>query len=62
MNGDDIMKEVRTIRKQLAASRDYNVRALFVEAKKRQEGSGRKVVKLPPRLLKIADKKLETAT
>ncbi len=62
MNGDDIMKEVRTIRQQLAASHDYNVRALFVEAKKRQEGSGRKVVKLAPRLLKIADKKLKTAT
>ncbi len=57
MNHDDIIQEVRTIREQLAASHGYNVRALFAEAKKRQRESGRKVVKLTPRRLKIADEK-----
>ena len=58
MNHDHIIKEVRAIREQLAASHGYNVRALFAEAKKRQKESGRKVVKLAPRLLKIADEKV----
>ena len=57
MNHDDIIKEVRTIREQLAASHGYNMRALFAAAKKRQQESGRKVVKLTPRRLKIADEK-----
>lgn len=57
MNHDDIIKKVRKIREQLAASHGYNVRALFAEAKKRQEESGRKVVTLIPRRLKIADEK-----
>ena len=57
VNHDDIIKEVRKIREQLAASHDYNVRALFAEAKKRQKESGRKVVKLTPRRLKFADEK-----
>ncbi|MCY3868630.1 MAG: hypothetical protein OXG87_03670 [Gemmatimonadetes bacterium] len=57
MNHDHIIKEVRTIREQLAASHGYNVRALFAAAKKRQQESGRKVVKLTPRRLKIADEK-----
>ena len=58
MNHDHIIKEVRMIREQLAASHGYNVRALFAEAKKRQKDSGRKVVKLTPRHLKIADEKV----
>jgi hypothetical protein len=57
MNHDDIIKEVRTIREQLAAQRGYDVRALFEEAKKRQQGSERKIVKLAPRLLEIVDPK-----
>lgn len=57
MNHDHIIKEVRKIREQLAASHGYNVRALFAEAKKRQKKSGRKVVKLTPRRLTIADEK-----
>lgn len=56
MDHDDIIKEVRTIREQLAALHDYNVRTLFMEAKKRQQASKRKVVKLAPRLLKMAEK------
>ncbi len=57
MNHDYIIKEVRMIREQLAASHGYNVRALFAEAKKREKESGRMVVKLAPRRLKIADEK-----
>ena len=57
MNHDDIIKEVRTIREQLAAQGGYDVRALFEEAKKRQQGSERKIVKLVPRLLEVADQK-----
>ena len=49
MNHDDIIKEVRTIREQLAAQHSYNVRALFAAAKERQQESERKVVKLVPK-------------
>lgn len=48
---DDIIKEVRAIRERLAAGQDYCVRALFVEAKERQQESGRQLVRLAPRLL-----------
>jgi hypothetical protein len=51
MNHDEIIKEVRTLREQLAARKGYDVRALYEEAKKRQQESDRKVVKLAPRLL-----------
>ena len=44
-----VLEEVRTIREQLAAQHDYNVRALFVAAKERQQESERKVVKLVPK-------------
>ena len=51
MNHDDIIEEVRTIREKLAAQHDYNVRALFHDAKRRQQESRRRVVKLMPRFL-----------
>lgn len=51
MSHDDIIEEVRTIREQLAARHNYDVRALFVEAKQRQQESERRVVELAPRLL-----------
>ena len=51
MNDDDIIKEVRMIREQLAAQHAYGVRALFAAARKRQQESGRKVVKLEPKPL-----------
>ena len=57
MNHDDIINEVRTLREQLAARHNYDVRALYEEAKKRQQGSKRKVVKLAPRLLERAGEK-----
>ena len=49
MNHDDIIKEVRTIREQLAVQHAYDVRALFASAKERQQESERKVVKLVPK-------------
>ncbi len=49
MSHDDIIREVRTIREQLAARHDYNVRALFAAAKERQQESERKVVTLEPK-------------
>lgn len=52
MNQDEIIKEVRSIREQLAAKHNYNVRALFEEAKKKQQKSERKVVTLTPKRLK----------
>lgn len=51
MNQDDIIEDVRTIREQLAARHDFDVRALFGEAKQRQQESERRVVELAPRLL-----------
>ncbi len=38
MNHYDSIKEVRTMREQLAAQHSYNVRALFAAARKRAEG------------------------
>ena len=49
MNHDYIIKEVRTVREQLATQHAYNVRALFAAAKERQQESERKVVKLVPK-------------
>lgn len=57
MNHDDIIKEVRALREQLAVRHSYNVRVLFEEAKKRQQRSERRVVKLVPRLLETATEK-----
>ena len=57
MNYDDIIKDVRALREQLAARHNYDVRALYEEAKKRQQISERKVVKLAPRLLETAAEK-----
>ena len=51
MSHDDIIEEVRTFRDHLAARHDYDVRALFVEAKQRQQESERRVVELAPRFL-----------
>ena len=37
MSHDDIIKEVRNLREQLAAQHGYNVRALYEDAKKCQQ-------------------------
>ena len=57
MNHDDIIKEVRTIREQLAATHNYDVRALFLDAKRRQQESRRRVVELAPRFLDSANRR-----
>ena len=51
MNHDEIIKEVREIREQLAAQKNHDVRMLYEEAKQRQRKRNRQVVRLKPRLL-----------
>ena len=51
MNHDDIIKEVREIREQLAAQRSHNVRMLYEEARQRERECKRRGVRLKPRLL-----------
>ena len=57
MHRDEIIEEVRTIRERLAAQKGYDIRALYEEAKKRQQESDRKVVTLVPKLLENAEEK-----
>ena len=54
---DEVIREVRAIREALAAEHDYDVRALFEAARRRQEESGRKVVQLESRRIesKVGD-------
>lgn len=49
MGQDEIIQEVRAIREDLAARHDYDVRALYEEAKRREREGGRKVIQLEPR-------------
>jgi hypothetical protein len=58
MNHDEIIREVRAIRDRLAAREGYDVRALYDEAKQRQQGSNRKIVDLKPRLLAVVREKI----
>jgi hypothetical protein len=46
---DPIVAEVRQAREALAARFNYDLRAIFEDARKRQAEGGRKVVRLPPR-------------
>ena len=46
---DKIIREVRAVREELAARHDYDVRALYEAAKKRQRESKREVISLKPR-------------
>ena len=57
MDRDEIIEEVRTIRERLAAQKGYDIRALYEEAKKRQQESDRKVVALVPKLLENTEEK-----
>ena len=57
MHRDEIIEEVRTIRERLAAQKGYDIRALYEEAKKRQQESDRKVVTLVPKLLENTEEK-----
>ena len=51
MNHDDIIREVRAIREQIAARAGYSVRRLCEEARRQQREGDRPIVKLKPRLL-----------
>lgn len=51
MNHHQIIGEVRATRERLAAERGYDIRALYEEAKRRQQESDRKTVDLEPRRL-----------
>ncbi|MDE0124490.1 MAG: hypothetical protein OXN97_07945 [Bryobacterales bacterium] len=51
MHHDEIIEEVRANRDRLAALRNYDIRALYEDAKNRERASGRKVVRLAPRRL-----------
>ena len=62
MNHDEIIGEVRTIRERLAARKGYDIRALYEEARHRQQGSDRKIVELEPRRLVRVHDSSEQAT
>ncbi|MEE8586797.1 MAG: hypothetical protein V3T83_18295 [Acidobacteriota bacterium] len=49
MPEDEIMREVRAIRDAYAKKFDYDIDALFRDAKERQARSKRKVVSLQPK-------------
>ena len=51
MKNDEIIGEVRATRERLAAETGYDIRALYEEAKRRQQESDRAVVELEPRRL-----------
>ena len=51
MKNDEIIGEVRATRERLAAKKGYDIRALYEEAKRRQQESDPAVVELEPRRL-----------
>jgi hypothetical protein len=57
MSFDPVVDEVRQARDEIARRFDYNLRAIFEDARKRQAASGRKVVNFPPRPVKNVVKK-----
>lgn len=56
MSQDEIMREVRSVREELAARQHYDVRALYEHAKRREQEGGRKVVRLEPKRLRVNEK------
>ena len=46
---DEIVEEVRRVRKELAARFNHDITAIVENARKEQAASGRKVVSPPPR-------------
>ena len=46
---DEIVEEVRRVREANAAKFNHNLKAIYEDARKRQEESGRKTVSFPPR-------------
>ncbi len=51
MEPDDIMQEVRAIRQAYAERFNFDIRALYLDAKAREGQDGRQVVMLEPRAL-----------
>lgn len=49
MSIDPIVAEVRKARDEIAKRFNYDLRAIFEDARRRQAASGRKVVSFPPR-------------
>ena len=46
---DQVVEEVRKARQELAARWNYDLKAMLLDARKRQEHSGHKVVSFPPK-------------
>ena len=51
MHHDEIIEELQANRDRLAAQRNYDIRALYEDAKERERASNRKVVERVPRRL-----------
>ncbi|MDN5869555.1 MAG: hypothetical protein L0H73_02350 [Nitrococcus sp.] len=56
MGQDEIIRELRAIREDLAIRHNYDMRALFDEAKRRERDGDRKVVHLEPKQIKNVTK------
>ncbi len=52
MKHDPIVEEVRRVKERLAAKFNYDLDAMFADARSRECSSGHKVVRLKPRRLK----------
>lgn len=48
MEQDEIVEEIHKIREKHAKSFNYDLDAMFADWQKKQSGSGREVVSLPP--------------
>jgi len=46
---DPVVEEVRKARQELAARGNFDLKAILLDARKRQEHSGHKVVSFPPK-------------
>ena len=49
MSPDPIVAEIRRIREEIAARFNYDVHAIGEDARRRDAGDNRKVIRLPPR-------------
>jgi hypothetical protein len=53
---DEVVQEVRRYREAHAASFDYDLERIFEDIKAREQASGRRLVKLPPKVLQADPK------
>lgn len=51
MEQDEIIREVRAVRENLAARHNYDIRALLKEAQRRERDSDHKLIHLEPKQL-----------